>query len=105
VLTARLADVVDSANVGMGHLERGSDLVEEALEANRVVLDLAGQELQSYRLAEFEIVRPVNLAHAATTLQSHDAVTLVDDGAGNEARLVSVREIARSPATTSVPVL
>ena len=61
-----LPQIVNAADVGMGDLESGSDLVEEAVEAILIPFEGRRQELQRDRLPELQIVGPVNLAHAAS---------------------------------------
>jgi hypothetical protein len=87
-VAVQLADVVDPANVGMGDLERDADLVQEALVAVRVPRQRPGQELQRHGLAQFEVVRAVDLAHPAAPEQADDAVAVCQHRAGEELALL-----------------
>ena len=69
-----LADVVDAADVRMRDLARQLDLGEEPRAAQLVVAELRGQELQGDRLAQLQVVGPVDLAHAAAAQPGHDAI-------------------------------
>ena len=60
----RLADVVDAAHVGMRDLARDAHLAVEALQPLGSSAQRLGQELQGHRLAELQVVRAVDLAHA-----------------------------------------
>ena len=88
MLAVHLADVVDAADVRVGDLQGGLDLVEEAVEARLIALHRLRQELQRHRLAELEVVGAVDLAHAAAAEQADDAVALGQDRARDEAGLV-----------------
>jgi len=69
-----LLDVVHPAHVGVRHLAREAHLLEQRLEARRVIAQLRGQELERDRLAELEVDRAVDLAHAAAPDPLDDAV-------------------------------
>ena len=88
VLAVRLADVVDTAHVRMGHLARDADFVLEARQAVRAVDHVFGQELESHRLTELEILGPIHIAHAAAAEKADDPVAAGEHRAGNEPRLV-----------------
>jgi hypothetical protein len=49
-----------------------------------VARELLGQELQRHRLAQLEVVGPVDLAHAAAADQAGDPVAACNDGAGRQ---------------------
>ena len=55
-----------------------------------------GKKLESDRLAEFEIVGAVDLAHAAAAQQFDDAVALSEDSAGKETAVDCVVVRSRS---------
>ena len=88
VLAVRLADVVDAAHVRMGHLARDADLVMQARQTVRAVGHVFGQELESHRLTELEILGPIHVAHAAAPEEADDPVAAGEHRAGNEPRLV-----------------
>ena len=79
-----LADVIDAADVGMGDLSGGADLVVELREARRIATKVVGQELQRDRLSEAQIVCPIDLAHPAASEKADDPITLVENGARSE---------------------
>ena len=74
-VAVRLADVVDPRDVGMRDGSRDLDLVAEAQQFARVGGDTFGQQLQSHRLAQLQVVRAVDLAHAPTAEHADDAVS------------------------------
>jgi hypothetical protein len=87
-----LADVVHAADVRMGDLARRADFVVELREADGIVLEAVGQELQGDRLAEPQIVGAVHLAHAALAEHRDDAIATVENRSGTEP---SVRDRVR----------
>ena len=64
---------------------RVAHLGEEALARVRVALDGGRQELEGDRLADFQVVCPVDLTHAAAPRKRDDAVAVGEEGAGREA--------------------
>ncbi len=76
---AGLADVVDAADVGVRHLSGVPHFRMEALEESGVLLQLPGEELERHRLAELQVVRAIDLAHAAPPEQTRDAVAVGQD--------------------------
>ena len=103
MLAIDLADIVHAADVGVGHLEGIANLVEESLEPVAISIYAAWQELERHRLPELEIVRTVDLAHSPTAQKAHDAVSIVDDRAGNETHGIgrATRLARRRPAVLS----
>ena len=81
-------DVVNAADVGMGHLARDPDLVAEPRQCALVFGNGLGEELQRDRLAEFEIGGAVHLAHAALAQQRDDTVPFEQQRAGREAAFI-----------------
>ena len=69
----------------MRHLARDAHFADEALAADRVAREIAREKLQRDRLAEFEVVGAVHLAHAAAAEQADDAIAIGEDRAGCEA--------------------
>ena len=68
-----LVDVVDAADVRVRDLPGDADLGMEAFAPDGIIGQRLGQKLQRDRLAELQIVGPVDLAHAAATEQTDDA--------------------------------
>ncbi|HEV2764706.1 MAG TPA: hypothetical protein VGV38_17130, partial [Pyrinomonadaceae bacterium] len=89
VLPLGLADVVDAADVSVRHLPREAHLLVEARERRAVARDALGQELQRDRLLELQVVRAVDLAHAAATQEADDAVAPGEHRPRDEARVVN----------------
>ena len=87
-VTLELADVVDAAHVGVRHLPRHPDFGVELHQPRGIPVDLFGQELQRDRLAELEIVGPVDFAHPALAQAPDDAVAAVEERARREAAVV-----------------
>ena len=69
------ADVVDAADVDVGYLPGDADLGEKPGHPLCVAGHLLGKELQRHRLAQREIVGPVDLTHAALSQQADDPVS------------------------------
>src|SRR5262245_63964887 len=91
-----LSDVEHATDVGMRHAQRHPDFGDESIEPFGIVLDLWRQELQRDRLAELEIVRPVNLTHPAAAEQADHAVTAREHRAWQEAARAAHRARRRS---------
>ncbi len=85
-LPIRLADVVDTANVGVAHPAGGRHLLAEAGQSIRVSRQVGGQELQGHRLTEGQVGGAIHLAHAPLAQRRHDPVAAGQDIAGGEAR-------------------
>ena len=78
-----LVDVVDRADVGVVERGGGLRLAPEALERDRVVEVLRGQELQRDQPVEARVLRLVHDSHAAAAELLEDAVVgdrLADHG-------------------------
>ena len=86
-----LADVVDAADVRMRDLARDPDLGVESGEPIGLVRHRVGQELERDGLAELEVVRAVDLAHAAAPEQSSDAVSIDQERARGESAVERTR--------------
>ncbi len=80
-----LPDVVHAAHVGVGNLPRGAHLVVKLRQAHRIVADRFRQELERDRLAEAQIVRPIDLTHPAAAKKADDPIPAVEHRAGFEA--------------------
>ena len=76
LLAIRFADVVHATNAGVRNLARNAHFAVEPVERYFVVRYGFGQKLQRYRLAQFEIIGAIDLAHAALSEDADDAVTL-----------------------------
>jgi hypothetical protein len=64
VLAIDLSRVPHAAHVGVGHLAGQAHLFQEAAAAIRVLAEGRREELQGHRLAELQVVRPVDLTHS-----------------------------------------
>ena len=82
------ADVVDAADVGVRHLARDADFVVEARQGAIVGGGGLGEELQGDGLAQGQVGGAIDLAHAAASQQSGDAVARGHHGAGQEAAFI-----------------
>ena len=69
-----VAKVEDAADVGMRHLQREADLIEEPLQAIGILLHVARQEFQRDGLAELQVIGAIHLAHAAAAEQADHAI-------------------------------
>jgi hypothetical protein len=72
----------------MGHAPRHSYFVTEAFDQPLIAGGSVGKKLQSYGLAERQIVRAVYLSHAAFAQQSDDPVARCDQPSGKESAFV-----------------
>ena len=79
----RLADVVDAADVRMRDLARHANLASQVV-SGVLVRSQYGQELERDGLTELEVVRAVDLAHAASAERRDDAEATGEDGARGE---------------------
>jgi plasmid stabilization system protein ParE len=82
-LAGRLADVVDTADVGMRDLPRQPDLCTKAGSSALVGAERR-ETFEGDGLSELEILRAVDLAHAAATLQRDDPEAAGEQGPGPE---------------------
>src|SRR5262249_25483190 len=98
VLPLDLADVVDAADVRVRDLPCGPDFVEEAAEPRRVPSERLGQEFQSHRLAQLQIVGPVDLPHPSLAENPDDPIATGQDRPGNETALVERSRGGAEPA-------
>ena len=87
-LAVDLAHVIHAANIGMGHSPRHSHFVAKAFEQPLIAGGFVGKKLHRDGLAERQIVRAVDLAHAAFAQQSDDAVARRDQPSGKESAFV-----------------
>ncbi len=111
-----LTDVVHPADVWMGHLPRRSHFVVELCQTGRFVSQVVGQQLEGDRLTEPQIVRPIDLTHAAAAEQPDDPVTAVEHVARGEPAVTDrirraqpatgrrFRAWCRSPAGAGAPL-
>jgi hypothetical protein len=76
--------------------ERHPHLVQKTLQTALVLLQTSRQELQRDRLAELQVVGPVDLAHPTATEQTDDSIPLDQHRARNEAALVGRRRRNRA---------
>ena len=86
-----LADAVHPADVLVRDLAGEPHLVVELGQAHGIAFERRRQELQRERLPEFEVVGPIDLAHAALPESRDDAIPLADHSAGLETAVVHPR--------------
>ena len=84
MLPVHLADVIDAADIVVGHRPGCAHLVVESGQPGRVLLDRHGQEFEGHRLAELQVVGTVDLPHPPLAQKPDDPVALGEDGAGQE---------------------
>ncbi len=80
-----VADVVDTADVGVRDRPRVAHLGEQAVAGRRVAVKARREELERDRLAESQVVGAIHLAHPAAADQRDDAVAIRQDGARRKA--------------------
>jgi hypothetical protein len=72
----------------MRHRARAAHFRQQAVVCRGVALERLRQERQRDRLAEFQVVGAIDLAHAPAPGQRDDAVAAGEDGARREAARV-----------------
>ncbi len=72
----------------MRDLAGGANFVVELRQTCRIAPEILRQELQRDRLAQAQVVRAIDLAHAAASEQADDPVAIVEDGARRKAAVV-----------------
>ena len=87
-LPLHLVDVVDAADIRVRHLARHAHFGVELRQPRGIAIDVGRQELERDCLTELQVVGAVDLAHAAATEPSDDAVAAAEQGAGIEAAVV-----------------
>ena len=83
-----LADIKDTADIGMGNLAGDADFAVEACQGRAILGDGFRQEFQRHRLAELEVFGAIDFAHGAASGYGHDAVAVLKDGARSESRAI-----------------
>jgi hypothetical protein len=83
-----LVDVVHAADVRVRDLPRHPHLVVELHQAGRVAIQFGRKELERNRLRELQVVRAVDLPHAAATQASNDAVPSAEHRAWRKSPVV-----------------
>jgi hypothetical protein len=83
-----LANVVHAADVRVRDQARHPHLAVETLEQALVVRRFLGQELQSDRLTQRQVHRPVDLTHPAAAQQRENAISSAEQSAGNKAAFI-----------------
>src|SRR5947209_20388652 len=78
-LTVDLANVVNPTDVRMRHLAGDTHFAMEALHGVDILREIPGKKFKSDRLAQPEIVRAIDFAHAAFAQQTNDAIALCED--------------------------
>src|SRR5678816_2508676 len=82
----------------MRHLPRHAHFGMELGQARGVAIHRLGKELQRDRLSELEIVRAVDIAHAALAEAADDAIALVEDRPRLEPSMIDVGRRPRPAA-------
>ena len=80
--------VVHAADVRVRHLPRHARLGVQLRQARGITVDRLRQELQGDLLAELQIIRAINLSHAALAEAADDPVPVVEQRARLEAPVV-----------------
>jgi len=88
-MTIDFSNVINAANVGMGNTAGGADLIMKAFKKPLIVYGLVGQELQSNRLTQCEVIGTINFSHSATPEQSDNAVTSREQNSRQKPALIS----------------
>ncbi len=78
-------DVVDAADIRVGHLARHAHFGVQLCQAGRILIDARREKLQRHRLPELQIVGAKHFSHAAAAETADDSIP----GAENVARLKS----------------
>src|SRR4029077_966674 len=89
VMTIDFSNVINTANVGMGNTAGSADLIMKAFKKPLIVYGLVGQELQSNRLTQCEVIGTINFSHSATPEQSDNAVTSREQNSRQKQTLIS----------------
>ena len=97
-----LAQIVHPADVGVRDLPRRSHLVEEALQALLVTRERLGEELESHRQSELQIVRPVDLAHSPFSEEADHPVSRRQHLPGQEASTIAHHGGRPGPESLSI---
>ena len=84
VTAFKFADVVDAADIRMGHLPGDSHLGEQPFAPDGIVGKRLGQELQCNGLAQLQVIGSIDFAHATAAEQPDDAVAVGQDRSGSE---------------------
>ncbi len=88
VLAVNFADVVHAAHVGVRYLAGEPHLGVKVVQPLGILGQVARQKLQRDGVAQFQIVGPVDFAHAPFADQRHDAIAVGDFRAGQEAAVI-----------------
>ena len=84
VLAVHLTDVVNATDIRVRNLAGVSHFRMKPGESRSIVLQRGGKKLESYNIAELEILRAVDFAHAAASQQSNDPIPLDENSARRE---------------------
>ena len=76
VLAIDFANVIDATDVGVGDLARVAHFVVKMRECGSIALQRGCEKFEGHGVAELEVFRAVDLAHAAAAQQGHDAIAL-----------------------------
>ena len=94
-------DVVNATDVLVTDLSRHAHFTMKAGERSAVAQELIGKKLEGDGLAQLEIFGAVDLTHSALAEQTDDSISLAQDSAGNETRVVD-RVVRLSGRLTAV---
>ena len=84
-MTVDFTDVVHAADVWMRHLSCGAHFVVKLRQTNWIAADGVWQKLEGDGLTEAQIVRAIDLTHAAAADESDHAIAAIQDHARREA--------------------
>ena len=96
ILTLQLAEVIDAADVGMGHLARHAHLIAETRERLFVSGEGLREEFEGYLLFQDQVVGAVHLAHPSLAQEGDHTVAAAEEGPRREASLGSRRRGAHA---------
>ena len=81
-------NVVHATDVSMRDLARDAHFAMKASQRGAVAQQVIGQKFKCDRLAEFQIVGAIDLAHAAFAEQPDDAIAVAENCARNKSRVI-----------------
>ena len=93
----RFSDVKNTADVGMRDLPRQPHFAVKPGQHGAILRHRLRQELHGDGLAQAQVVGTVDLAHAAFAQQSHDAISLCENLAGNKTPFIEGGRVQKIP--------
>src|SRR6476661_5893549 len=82
------ADVINAADVFVSYLSRDAHFTMKPGKRGTVAQKMIGQKLESYRLAQLQIVGTIHLTHTAFTEETNDSISIDENCARNEAGVI-----------------